>query len=75
MSVKEDGTFRLDQKYFNYATGLTMINENFSKLFFSDRNSCNFSCKYEELISYTNTHDLDYKKGDIIFSHYKGTIK
>ena len=41
--------------------------ENFSKLFFSDRNSCNFSCKYEELISYTNTHDLDYKKGDIIF--------
>ena len=41
--------------------------ENFSKLFFSDRNSCNFSCKYEELISYVNTHDLNYKKGDIIF--------
>ena len=41
--------------------------ENFSKLFFLDRNSCNFSCKYEELISYTNTHDLNYKKGDIIF--------
>ena len=41
--------------------------ENFSKLFFSDRNSCNFSCKYEELISYVNTHNLNYKKGDIIF--------
>ena len=41
--------------------------ENFSKLFFFDRHSCNFSCKYEELISYTNTHNLNYKKGDIIF--------
>ena len=31
--MKEDGTFRLDQKYFNYATGLTMTNEKFSNLF------------------------------------------
>ena len=41
--------------------------ENFSKLFFFDRNSCNFSSKYEELISYTNTCNLKYKKGDIAF--------
>ncbi len=33
VDVKADGSFRLDQKYFNYATGLTMTNENFSKLF------------------------------------------
>ena len=31
--LKEDGTFRLDQKYFNYATGLTMTNEKFNILF------------------------------------------
>ena len=31
--LKEDGTFRLDQKYFNYATGLTMTNEKFNNLF------------------------------------------
>ena len=31
--LKEDGTFILDQKYFNYATGLTMTNNNFDKLF------------------------------------------
>mgnify|MGYP003318103304 CR=1 FL=1 len=31
--LKKDGTFRLDQKYFNYATGLTMTNNKFSKLF------------------------------------------
>ncbi len=31
--LKEDGTFRLDQKYFNYATGLTMTNEKFNTLF------------------------------------------
>ncbi len=33
IDIKEDGTFRLDQKYFNYATGLTMTNEKFNKLF------------------------------------------
>jgi len=33
LDIKEDGTFRLDQKYFNYATGLTMTNEKFHNLF------------------------------------------
>ena len=33
IDIKEDGTFRLDQKYFNYATGLTMTNEKFNNLF------------------------------------------
>ncbi len=33
MDLKEDGTFKLDMKYFNYATGLTMTNNKFSNLF------------------------------------------
>jgi len=33
IDLKEDGTFRLDQSYFNYATGLTMTNKKFSDLF------------------------------------------
>ncbi len=33
IDLKEDGTFRLDMDFFNYATGLTMTNEKFSKLF------------------------------------------
>ena len=33
IDIKEDGTFRLDQSYFNYATGLTMTNDKFHKLF------------------------------------------
>ena len=33
IDIKKDGTFRLDQKYFNYATGLTMTNKNFHNLF------------------------------------------
>ena len=33
IDIKDDGTFRLDQKYFNYATGLTMTNEKFNNLF------------------------------------------
>tara|TARA_B100001079_G_C16364529_1_gene494492 strand:- start:903 stop:1187 length:285 start_codon:yes stop_codon:yes gene_type:complete len=27
IDLKEDGSFRLDQSYFNYATGLTMTNK------------------------------------------------
>ena len=33
VDIKDDGTFRLDQRYFNYATGLTMTNNKFDKLF------------------------------------------
>jgi len=33
IDLKEDGSFRLNMKYFNYATGLTMTNEKFSNLF------------------------------------------
>jgi len=33
IDLKQDGSFRLNMKYFNYATGLTMINDNFSNLF------------------------------------------
>ena len=33
IDLKEDGSFRLNMKYFNYATGLTMTNQKFSKLF------------------------------------------
>lgn len=31
--VKDDGSFKLDMKYFNYATGLTMTNDKFADLF------------------------------------------
>ena len=33
VDIKGDGTFRLNQKYFNYATGLTMTNDRFHNLF------------------------------------------
>jgi carbamoyltransferase len=33
MDLKRDGTFRLDQSYFDYCTGLTMTAEKFDKLF------------------------------------------
>jgi carbamoyltransferase len=42
IDIKKDGTFRLNQKYFNYATGLTMTNEKFHNLFGQKpRNSTN----------------------------------
>ena len=37
IDIKKDGTFRLNQKYFNYATGLTMTNSKFDKLFDNSR--------------------------------------
>ena len=33
IDVKEDGSFNLNQKYFNYCTGLTMTNQKFDMLF------------------------------------------
>ncbi|MBT8419265.1 MAG: carbamoyltransferase [Gammaproteobacteria bacterium] len=33
IDVKDDGTFRLDMRYFNYATGLSMTNKRFDGLF------------------------------------------
>ena len=33
LDVKEDGSYRLDMRYFNYATGLTMTNSKFDALF------------------------------------------
>ena len=33
IDIKDDGTFRLDQNYFNYAYGLTMTNKKFHSLF------------------------------------------
>ena len=41
IDIKDDGTFRLDQKYFNYATGLSMTNDKFHNLFGSKtKRSC-----------------------------------
>ena len=33
LSLKADGTFRMDMRYFNYANGLTMTNSRFADLF------------------------------------------
>jgi carbamoyltransferase len=33
IDIKEDGSFHIDQSYFNYATGLTMTNDKFDNLF------------------------------------------
>ena len=33
VDVKSDGSFRLNQDYFDYCTGLRMVNKNFEKLF------------------------------------------
>lgn len=33
IDIKDDGSFHLDQSYFNYCTGLTMTNQKFSDLF------------------------------------------
>ncbi len=33
IDIKDDGTYKLDMQYFNYATGLTMTNSKFARLF------------------------------------------
>ena len=65
VDIKEDGTFRLDQKYFNYATGLTMTNNKFNNLFGQKpRNPKNekinsISYGYSSINSKSNRRDND----------------
>ena len=33
VQIFDDGSIKLNQKYFNYSKGLTMINKNFEQLF------------------------------------------
>ena len=33
IDIKEDGSFKLNMKYFDYCTGLTMTNKNFNRIF------------------------------------------
>ena len=33
LDLKADGTFRLNMEFFNYATGLTMTNRRFDRIF------------------------------------------
>lgn len=33
LDLREDGSFKLNMRYFNYCVGLTMVNKNFEKLF------------------------------------------
>ena len=33
IDLKSDGSFRINEKYFNYSTGLTMVNKKFTELF------------------------------------------
>jgi len=37
IDVKDDGSFKLNMKYFSYPTGLTMVNKKFCELFDNDR--------------------------------------
>ena len=45
IDVREDGSYFLNQKFFNYCVGLTMTNSNFSKLFGIVRRSPNDEIK------------------------------
>ena len=49
IDIKDDGSFRLDQDFFNYSTGLTMTNEKFNNLFGENQETArmkNYSISY-----------------------------
>lgn len=49
LDLKEDGTFHLDMSYFNYATGLTMTNDRFDRLFGSPPRKAESSLTQREM--------------------------
>ncbi len=49
LDVKEDGSFRLNMRYFNYAAGLTMTNSAFDKLFGGPRRAAESELTQREM--------------------------
>ena len=58
MDLKEDGSFKLNMKYFNYATGLTMTNKKFSDFSIKPRDPKKFINRfsYGYSIIYTSSY-------------------
>ena len=48
VDIKEDGSFRINQDFFDYSTGFKMTNEKFDKLFGNPAENLN-----QKLISFT----------------------
>ena len=49
IKIFDDGSFQLNEKYFNYSTGFTMTNNNFSKLFQMNRRKENHSLNQKHM--------------------------
>jgi carbamoyltransferase len=49
IDLKDDGTFRLNMDYFNYATGLTMTNKRFAELFGSPARTAESAISQKEM--------------------------
>jgi len=49
IEIFDDGSFKINQKYFNYSTGFTMTNNNFNKLFKMDRRNENHSLNQKHM--------------------------
>ena len=59
ISLKDDGSFKINLKYFDYATGFTMTNKKFSKLFgkeIRDKKDKNKPISYEYCIINTKSN-------------------
>lgn len=75
IDIKEDGTFRLNMEYFNYATGLTMTNSKFNKLFGGSPRKSESSITKREMdlaasIQYV-TEEIVLRIGKTIFNELK----
>jgi carbamoyltransferase len=76
VEVKDDGSFKLNQSYFNYSTGLTMTNKNFSKLFGEkprDQKKEKLTQFHMDIASsiQSATEDIMLKITNSLFSEYK----
>lgn len=49
IDIKDDGSFRLDMRYFNYCTGLTMTNDRFDQLFGGPRRAAESDLTQREM--------------------------
>ena len=73
VDVKNDGSFRLNQRYFDYCTGLRMTNKKFDKLFGHPprKSEAKLNKFYMDIVIIKKNGDLESKSLDNLQNIYK----
>lgn len=75
IDLKDDGSFRLNMRFFNYCTGLTMTNKKFNKLFGSNPRKSNEKIEQRHMDLAASVQKVTEEVISNMANHVKNVIK